>query len=173
MATSSKDLAAKFDKMARTIPDANVRALNQASLAAKETMLAGAMAAGLKPGAPLPHATGKRWGVRYDIKGYQNATSIISFFGKVHWINSGTKDHWVTSKKLGGSRASRGQRAEDGELGKRAGIRTPQGIRSRAHIKGARGRHFWPAVKAKLIAQSPPIFSAAYRSGLIKSGFGK
>lgn len=173
MATSSKDLARKFQNAARAVPDANLRALNQASLAAKETMLAGALAAGLKPGGPLPHATGKRWGVRYDIKGYQNALALITFFGKVQWINSGTKDHWVTSKKLGGSRASRSTRAEDGELGKRVGISTPQGIRSRARIKGARGRHFWPAVKQKLITQSPPIFAAAQRTGLLKSGFGK
>lgn len=104
---SAGELAAKFQKYAAVIPDTNAKAVGQSAQFAKEMMVRGAVAAGLRQGGALPKAGGARWGVRYDIRGAKNPTALVRYVGPVHWAFGGTEPHFMMASRYGNSRAGR------------------------------------------------------------------
>lgn len=106
MASTPAQFAAKMTKIAEGIPAANRVALGQSSLAAKETMIAAAGTAGLRPGQRM-RGVGKKgaaWGVQYDVKG---DTARVGFRGPVHLVEGDTKAHSFEAKSRTRRRTAR------------------------------------------------------------------
>ena len=79
----------------------------------------------------------------------RNPEAIVAYRGPVHWWESGTSAHLIVSRKLGGSRKSRGAMSPGPGMfkGKRGAVSTPAGPHARgsicrdAHQEGRHGSH--------------------------------
>ncbi len=215
---SAAELAGKFHHAATLIPKANRSAVEESALWAKEAMLRGGVAAGLRRGGALPRASGAKWGARYDIKGTRNPTALIRYVGPVHWAFSGTEDHFIVASRYGNFRSSKrkggrsrsasaislerevganaafggsnrgrfaglaakqaqadAKRAKGGRSvrARKQALRTPQGLRAYAFVRGAKGRNTWPQTKKSIEDRTPAVFVRMHRHSLISAGFGR
>jgi len=103
-------MAAKIQRLATATQTAQRAAVAQGALATKTIMQAAAASKGVTSGSQI---AGRRWSVRYDIKGTGSPTALVRFTGPFHLVNNSTQPHYIAAKGLGGSRASRSQRAFD------------------------------------------------------------
>ena len=101
-------LVAKINHLATVTQQTRKIAVAEGALATKQIMLATAAAKGVTPGGKI---AGRKWNVSYDVKGTNNPTALVRFTGPFHLVENATKPHYIAAKGLGGSRASRGERA--------------------------------------------------------------
>lgn len=153
MSSSPADFAHRCQKMATTIPRAQRDAVFAAAMAAKESFIAAAAGAGLRPGVKLRGVgkSGASWGVGFSIKGQQNPTALVAFRGPVHLVNNPTKPHTIAPRRKGVRAVPRG----DGTFS--ASVPHP----------GTRGKHFFDPAKAQVEAQTPAILAGATRRALL------
>lgn len=87
---------------------------------------------------------GTRVGVRYDIKGFKNPTSLIRAFGPVHFVERGTKPHRIPKQR------NRGR--------KRYAVIPGVGVRDNAMHPGSTGRFPWRRGVASSIGRAQQEF---------------
>lgn len=101
-------LVGKINQLATATQRNRKVAVSEGALAAKQIMLATAAAKGVAPGGKI---AGRKWNVAYDVKGFDNPAALVRFTGPFHLVENDTRPHYIAAKGLGGSRASRGERA--------------------------------------------------------------
>jgi hypothetical protein len=99
--TVGADIAKRMQKLEREVKGAQRAAVNRASLELKK-----ATEAEIKKVAPSMRLSGvgprgARVGVRYDIKGTRNPTSIVKAYGPLHFIERDTDPHTIAARRLG------------------------------------------------------------------------
>jgi hypothetical protein len=178
---SSTQLAAKCYRAGTELHGANRAAVAQAALTAKQTMLAGAAAVGLRPGAPLPRHRKTKWGVGFDILGVANPTARVRARGPYWWIDRGTKPHVILPRRA--RQARRGiavvsaltGAAVSGAAGMTSGsrsnavLRTPWGPRRWVQHPGAPARPFVTPTMTMIRREIPAVIRAAQRRALISA----
>jgi hypothetical protein len=146
-------LASRFVSAGRGISRANRVGVEQACLAGKQVMVASAVAAGLPPGGKLRGVgkSGGRWGVRYNVRGYQTVVGTLKYTGAVHLVERDTRPHQIAPRR------KKALRFADG------GLRTQP-----VQHPGTKGKGFHERAEPVVIAQSERIIKAAVRSHIAR-----
>lgn len=186
------ELAAKLDRYAVTVGNANATAISAAALMIKETttpLVAAATggdmrisgvttkvnAGSVKAAGNRRQSSSNKVGVRYTVKGREHATAIIRAVGPAQLIERDVKPHTVASRyaprSVGKTRAAR-------LAGVKGDVRgqgwTPRAVihfgsvYARYAIKsgGSRGRHPFERGFAEGARRSPAVFAAEQRKAL-------
>lgn len=149
------------------------QAVNEGALAAKTIMLASAASKGLNPSDKL---AGRRWNVRYDVKGTQNPTALVRYTGPFHLFDNPTAPHVITAKKLGQrtsrrsrqSIASTSGRSVFGGFGARGGAKALTiggNFRAYANHPGTSGARSFPAAKSIAQRRVPRVMASTVSHG--------
>jgi hypothetical protein len=139
---SPAELAAKMDRLSQQIQQTSRTAVNNAAEVAADVMFREAQASIRGP--KLAEA---KWGTRVKkATSTRNPQAVVGYRGPVHWFERGTGPHTIVSRKVGGSKSSRG----DFDLGEgmfdgrqRGAVKTPMGVRSYANPSGMKARPFF------------------------------
>lgn len=184
---NAAELGAKFAAAGAAIAAANRVAVQRSALAAKQTFHGHAVGRGVPPQGFTARGTRKplRWGVRYDVRGRANATSLVRVYGAPPVIvergSYRKPSGWPIVAKKGNARLRRATRVAQA-LGALAGatsavsvdgsqarglLRTPfHPVRTVQHPPLPR-RPWWAAAKTQVVRQTPGIAAATYRRALI------
>lgn len=140
--------------------------IEQGSLAAKEIVVATAASKGLTRDSRI---TGAKWAVRYDVKGFNNPTSLLKVTGPFHLVESDTKAHQIyrKGKRVKGRGSSRINKAQAlaevfGGRGAYSGgsLKLTDGsYRKVVKHPGTKGKHIWEDSK-KIIRRAVPTVMA-------------
>lgn len=149
----------------RAVTRANRVGVEKACLAAKEVMIASAVASGLPHPPALLRGVGKggaRWNVRYDVKGYQNPVGIVRYVGPVHLMDRGTKPHWIAPRNSAFGRGGR-----SGAFA----LYFPSGdVRSiPVFHPGTKGKRFFDKAEPVVVRQSSKLIHQEVRSHLART----
>jgi hypothetical protein len=138
--------------------------VNLGALEAKTLMQAAAGSAGLTSGSKI---AGRKWGVRYDVRGSAgDQSALVRYTGPIHLVHNPTAPHYIAAKGLGGSRSARLDRAfqasasrfmGDSTAGAFGGQRRTRGKKALSINGQARAYARHPGTKGK------PFFKAAKR----------
>lgn len=164
------EMVLKIKSLATTTERRSRLAVEEGALAAKTIMLASAAAKGLNPSSTL---AGKKWNVRYDVKGTTNPTALVRYTGPFHLFDNPTKAHEIRPHQFRGTRG-KGRRAQKGAallaafgLDARDGgaLKIGGNFRPAVNHPGTPGARSFPA--AKLIAQRrvPRVMAATVSHG--------
>jgi hypothetical protein len=158
MATSAAGLANKFYATASGLRQMNASAVGAVALRSKNLLLNElTKAIGSDHRMSRVGRKGARLGVRYDVKGTDNATALVRATGPWQLIEGPTKPHEITSKA--------GRRGR----GRRKPISTPYGPRMSAQHPGTRGKHPWQKGKAKAEKEAVDIYAKAQRKAVARA----
>ena len=146
--TSAAQLSQKITKMATVTQRRQREVVNQGALTAKEIMLAEAASRGISPGSRI---AGGKWGVGYDVKGFNNPTALVRYRGPFHLVDNPTKAHRIGPKR----RRGRGKKAVAFN-----GI-----VRRSVQHPGTRGKKSFPAAKKKAERAVPIVMSRSVIGG--------
>lgn len=173
--TTAAEFSHKITKMATVTQARQKEIVNQGALTVKEIIYAEAAVKGVSPTAKI---AGGRWGVRYDIWGFNNPTALVRIWGPFHLVDGATKPHYIAAKGLGGSRASRAERAATGGRGAFAGQKKGRGkggkkaiafgsslVRAYVHHPGTSGKGIFAASKVKAEIAVPLVMQKSIVSG--------
>lgn len=170
---SASELAAKFGSLADELRGQSRPAVNKAGEALSDVFYAEAFKS-----IRGPNLAGVKWGSKVKrATSAHNPTALVHYVGPVHWFEGGTKEHQISSKKLGGSRKSRGQAtyrdAVTGGLLELAAVSYGGKVRWAVTHPGMRPRPFFARVKR----DGPKVATDVYASeGVTKpirrAGFG-
>ena len=89
---SATEFAGKITKMATVTQRTQKELVQQGSLTGKTIILAEAAAKGVTPSSRI---AGGKWGVRYDVKGFNNPTSLLRITGPFHLVENDTSPHLI------------------------------------------------------------------------------
>lgn len=92
---SPAEFSRKIVNMATVTQRRQREIVNQAALTVKEIVIATSAAKGVSPGSKI---AGGNWGVRYDIKGFNNPTALVKIWGPFHLVDRPTKAHRINRK---------------------------------------------------------------------------
>lgn len=156
----------KIDNMAKATGQANREIVSRGALLMKEIVLSEAAARGVNPAGKI---AGAKWGVRYDVKGYENASALVRVLGPLHLVDRDTKPHKIYRK---------GQRAKgrgSGRINKQAmynelfggvgaynggALKLPDGnFRRVVNHPGTKGKGIWAAAKTKAEIAVPRVMA--------------
>jgi hypothetical protein len=153
----------------RSITRANRVGVEKACFAAKGVMIASATAAGLgAPGSTLGGAGGRRrakgggsvtsggvgrkWNVRYRVRGFETVVGTVAYTGPVHLMNNDTAPHEIAPRR------KKALAFPDGNV--RLGpVQHP----------GTRGKKFFERAEPIVLAQSERIIKQEVRSHLART----
>lgn len=93
--TSPAAFSRKITKMATVTKARQKAVVTQGALTAKEIIIAEAAARGVSPGSKI---AGGKWGVRYDVKGFNNPAALVRITGPFHLVEGDTKPHRIFRK---------------------------------------------------------------------------
>lgn len=174
---SPAQFVGKINKIGHATDRSRRAVVNEGAFATKTIMLAAAAAKGVTPGGKI---AGRKWGVSYDLKGQVAPTALVRFTGPFHLVNNPTKPHYIAASGLGGSRASRGERAfqasanrfqgraSEGSFGRR-GKRGKRAVlvngSPRAYVfhPGTSGKAIYPAAKVIARRTVPNVMANAMK----------
>lgn len=152
--TSFLQVAQKIDKLAEGVPGLNYRGVNAAAAFTKKAVMVQLGSTGRpivmsrvgKKGRQGRHKVG----VRYDIKKSENnTTALIRAFGNMHWLERGTKAHWIprgrAQKSFLGKGDFEGLRNQKANVKQRVRMKMPDGQVRMGPIwhPGGRARRPW------------------------------
>lgn len=148
--TSAAQFAGKIQKAATVTQRRQRETVDMGALTAKEIIIAEAGARGIQPTSKI---AGGRWGVGYDVKGFNNPTALVKVRGPFHLVDSPTKPHKITPRR-------RGRKAS----GKKAVAYGGEAFRSVNH-PGTKGKESFPAAKKKAAIVVPKVMARSIVSG--------
>lgn len=184
---SPAELGSKILGAAGAVGAATRVAVEQASLAAKETFNAAAVARGIPTEGFKARGVGKprRWGTRYNVKGNLNATGLVRMWGSPPAITERGSykkpSGWAITRKKGNAKVRRAAKVAQA-LGALAGstdaigidagqakgfLTTPYHPVKVVHHPPLARKPFIAAAKAQVVKQTPVIAKATYRRALI------
>ena len=185
MARDVADLVNKIGRVANAVDKGRHTTITQMALAAKDEFAAGPPRVGIRRGAKL---AGAKWGAKFNVRKRPNPTALISYRGPLHWIQGGTKGHFITPKGFAGSRSSRGLRAAESAIGVgrnrvstrkvarggRQAMRFADGnVRRSVFHPGARAKPFFGGVKRRVRVVVPRVAESQLNRNIIQSGWGR
>lgn len=148
------EFSRKITNLATVTQRSAKEAVAQGALTTKEIIIAEAASKGVSSTSKI---AGGRWGVRYDIKGFNNPSALVRIWGPFHLVDSPTKAHKITPRR--GRRRS-GKQAVSFDSSAYASVQHP----------GTPGKQIWPAAKAKAHVAVPIVMSqrvvGAWRSAI-------
>lgn len=172
---SAAEFVGKINKIGHATDTSRRSVVNDGALTAKKVMLAAAGAKGVTPGGKI---AGRRWTVRYDIKGTETPVAVVRFTGPFHLVDRDTKAHLIRPRSFVGTRGSvsgrrgRGQRAVKGAaLLQLFGVDARDGgaiafngiVRAYARHPGTSGKGIFPAAKVIAHHTVPTVMANAMK----------
>lgn len=151
--TSAAQFSRKITNLATVTQRMQKDVIDAGALTAKEIILAEAAVRGVTPASRI---AGGRWGVRYDIKGFNNPSALVRVYGPFHLVDSPTRPHEIRPRR-------RGRR-----VGKRA-LAFNGVVRASAQHPGTRGKESFPAAKVKARVAVPIVMSRRLTGGWRKA----
>lgn len=148
---SAHELATKLQRAGREINGRSARSVNASARVVEDVFYREAAKS-----IGGPKIAGKPWRTKSrPAKSATNPQALVFYQGPVHWFDKGTRPHTIVTKKLGGSRESRGAVEIPGRpwrgmfagARRRGAIRTPMGFRAYARHPGMKARPFWRRTK--------------------------
>lgn len=163
-ARNAAEFSKKITDLATVTQQKSKAVVEQGALVAKEIMVGEAAAAGLTPGSKI---AGAKWGVRYDVKGFNNPTALLRFQGPVHLVNNDTRSHKIyrrvdRAKGRGSSKINK-QAKFDQVFGGRGAykggsLKLANGnFRKVVNHPGTSGKHFFEKGRAKADKAVPVV----------------
>ncbi len=140
--TSAAQFAGRITKLATVTKTRQAAVVNQGALTAKLIILSEAQAKGVSPSSKI---AGGKWGVGYDVRGFNNPTALVRIRGPFHLVDRPTKAHEIRPRRRRGS-------------GKRA-ITIGDSVYAYAHHPGTRGKGIFRASKVKAAKAVPLVMS--------------
>jgi hypothetical protein len=128
------------------------RVVGAGALAAKKIILAEAAAAGVSPSSKI---AGKKWGVRYDVKGGTDPVALVRFRGPFHLVDNPTEPHKIGPKTKG--RRKKRKAVSFGGMA-RASVKHP----------GTKGKRTFPKAVKKAEVVVPRIMASSMIGNLRK-----
>lgn len=153
-------------------------AVSEGALAAKKIMLASAAVKGLTPSDKL---AGRRWNVRFDVKGSDlKPEALVKYTGPFHLFDNPTEPHVITAKRLGRRTSRKGRKAlaavggrgAFGGFGDRGGAKAltiGDGFAAYANHPGTKGARSFPAAKVIAEHRVPRVMAKAVKGGWLKA----
>lgn len=145
---SAAEFSRKITKMATVTQTRQRETVNMGALTAKELMVAEAGSRGVTPGSKI---AGGKWGVGYDVKGFNNPTALVRYRGPFHLVDNPTKPHRIGPKRRRGK-------------GKQA-VAFNGAVRRSVQHPGTPGKRSFPAAKTKALVAVPRVMSRSIISG--------
>lgn len=156
---SSTEFVKKINNLGTFTQRRQVASVSEGALTAKTVMVASAAAKGLGPGDKL---AGRKWSVRYDVKGTNNPTALVRYLGPFHLFDNPTDPHPITPK------LDRSGRRVRGRGGKRA-LNIGGNIRANATHPGTHGAKSFPAAKVIAGKRVPRVMANVIRGGWLQA----
>lgn len=148
--TDPKKFVANINRMATITQRRQVQIVGEGALLTKEIILAEAASSGVSPTSKI---AGGKWGVRYNVKGFNNPAALVRIFGAFHLVDRPTRAHEIGPRRKGRRRS-----------GKRA-ISFNGVARASAQHPGTRGKGIFPDAKAKASVAVPRVMAKSVVSG--------
>lgn len=163
---SSAEFSRKIVKAATITQQRSKMSVEQGALTAKTIVLAEAASKGVTPQSRI---AGAKWGVRYDVRGFNHPTALLRVQGPFHLVEGDTAPHRINrrtarAKGRGGRRANR-QRALNeafGGTGAFTGgsLKLADGsYRKVVRHPGTKGKGIWKSSKVKIRAAVPRVMA--------------
>lgn len=136
MSRTPQELVAKLERSATAVQRAQRQGVEAAAFAATTVVRASMAAKGVPSGTVLRGVgrRGARVSARYDVKGAENATALVSMRGPAHLVENPTKPHVIAARRRPGVRTRR--------RGARA-LALPDGFATQVQHPGTSGKRFW------------------------------
>lgn len=169
---TASEVSGRIYGMADGVVSARREAIFQTALAAKAIHVSHIRRAGVET---LSGMGGAKIGARFDVKGFKNPTALVKATGPAHIVNNPTVGHGIASRRFGGSRKRRGQRALSRQLGRfipGAGIRTPFGPKAWVSHPGTRGKGFWQKGQREVARKTPELYMKSHNRAVFASFYG-
>ena len=169
---SAAEFSGKIVKMATITQTRQKQTVEQGALTAKTIIIAEAAAKGVSPQSRI---AGAKWGVRYDIKGFNNPTALVKVLGQFHLVDRDTARHKIYRKAArvrgkGSSRINKAQKLAEvfGGTGayKAGALKLGDGsFRRVVDHPGTRGKGIFDASKAQAAIAVPRVMGRSVISG--------
>lgn len=169
---SAGEFSQKIVKMATVTQTRQKQTVEQGALTVKEIIIATAAAKGVTPQSRI---AGAKWGVRYDIKGFNNTTALVKVLGPFHLVDRDTTRHKIFRKTSrargrGSSRANKQSRLNEAFGGKGAytggALKLGDGsFRRVVDHPGTKGKGIFDASKAQAEIAVPRVMGRSVVSG--------
>ena len=169
---SPAEFSRKITDMATITQRRQAQTVSQGALTAKEILIAEAASKGVTPTSKI---AGAKWGVRYDVKGFNNPTALVRVLGPFHLVDRDTRSHRIyrkttRAKGRGSSRANRQARLNEafGGTGAYTGGALKLGDGSFRRVvdhPGTKGKGIFDAAKAKAEIAVPRVMGRSVVSG--------
>ena len=142
---SPAEFSRKITQLATVTQRNQKEAVSQAAFTVKQIVLAEAAGKGVMPTSKI---AGGKWGVRYDVRGFNNPSALVRVTGPFHLVDRPTKAHEIRPRGKGRRRSS----------GKKA-VAFNGLVRASVQHPGTRGKGVWPASVQKARVAVPVVLS--------------
>jgi hypothetical protein len=148
--TTPAQFAQKITNLATVTQRRQTMIVNEGALLAKTIILAEAAAKGVSPTSKI---AGGKWGVRYDVRGFNNPSALVKVYGPFHLVDGPTKPHTIGPRTRGRRRSGKQAVSFNGT------------VRRTVQHPGTSGKRIWPVAKAKAGLAVPRIMGKSVISG--------
>ena len=147
---SAAEFSQKIVKMG-TLTQARAKAtVDRGAFATKSIIVAEAASKGVTSASRI---AGGKWGVGYDVKGFNNPTALVKIRGPFQLVERDTKPHTIGPRRRG--RRSSGKKA----------VAFNGNVRRTVHHPGTHGKGIFAAAKKKAEATVPKIMAQSVIGG--------
>lgn len=169
--TSAAQFADKITKAATVTQRRQKLTVEQGALVAKEIVIAEAASNGVSPTSKI---AGAKWGVRFDVKGFNNPSALLKVVGPFHLVEGDTRAHRIyrkvaRKKGRGSARINKQQALNEvfGGVGAYRGgaLKLPEGFRRVVNHPGTKGKGIWKSSQPKIRKAVPRVMSQRIISG--------
>jgi hypothetical protein len=148
--TDPRKFSADIRKMGTITQRRQAQIVGEGALLAKELMLSEAAARGVSPTSKI---AGAKWGVSYNVKGFNNPAALIRYRGPFHLVDNPTAAHEIGPRRKGRRRSGKKAVAFNGV------------VRLSVWHRGTAGKRSFPAAKRKAQVAVPRIMARSVVSG--------
>ena len=145
---SAAQFSRKITSLATVTQRRQRETVNKGALLAKQIIIAEAAARGISPTSRI---AGGKWGVGYDIKGFNNPSALVRVRGPFHLVDNPTKPHTIPKARR--RRTPKRLALPDG------------GVRTSVQHPGTKGKKSFPAAKNKARVLVPRAMGQSIISG--------
>jgi len=147
---SAAEFSSKIVKMGRITQARAAQTVGKGALATKEIIIETAESRGVSRTSKI---AGGKWGVRYDVRGFNNPSALVKIFGPFHLVDGPTKAHQIGPRRKGRRRTNKSAISFNGVA------------RASAQHPGTRGKRIFPQAKVTAQRVVPRVMSQSIVSG--------
>lgn len=145
---SPAEFARKITNLATVTQRRQREAVTRGALVTKELIIAEAESAGVSRSSTI---AGGKWGVGFDVKGFNNPSALVKVRGPFHLVDSPTKPHTIPKSRR--NRKSKRLAFPDG------------GVRVSVQHPGTSGKRTFPKATIKASRAVPRVMAQSIVSG--------